>query len=272
MKTSSVRLLLNGQNLNLENTIDSLDINNGDVIEAFEELLGGGPPTKRNMFGNVKKILETLDALQDTDGTTSDSSLDMKDDIDETNRVSNTDQDWDINAKMEGSEKKEKGEQDTLWLEELQRQFQNGDLTPTNEFHKQIIFYLQLPQLSQVEMEILKKLADRLGMYSEWQREKNETFPIPHKSKKRTPKTHDACSRNLRSKKNVEVSEESIVENNQVICGEAKEKEASGHLIDFDNQDIIENVGQEDEMEMNQRGNLLERFGIISPILKQTSQ
>ena len=124
MKTSSVRLLLNGRTLNLENTIDSLDFNDGDVIEAFEELLGGGPPTKRNMFGNVEKILETLDALQNTDDTSSNSSLDMKDDINETNTVGNTDQERNIKAEMEGSEKKEKGEQDTPWLEELQRQFQ----------------------------------------------------------------------------------------------------------------------------------------------------
>ena len=109
VKTSSVRLLLLGQHLNMEQTIDTLDLKDGDVIEAFEELLGGGPPTKRNMFGNVDKILETLDALQDTDGTTSDSSLDIEEDLDETNTVGKTDQDSNLNDEKEQSEKKAKG-------------------------------------------------------------------------------------------------------------------------------------------------------------------
>ena len=258
VKVARVRLILNGQRLDDENTLDALQLNDGDVIDAFEELRGGGPPSKRNIFGNNKEILEVLDAVQDTDGTSSDSSMDM---IDE-DKIELTDTE---SKKIEESEMKDTRSQNTLWIEELRDKFQNGELKATNDFHNQIIFYLQLPKLSLVETDILKRLVDRLEMYSDWEREKNKMYPVAHKQRKRTTKTHTTSLRNLRSMKNVQTSS-----NENSKLREVQEKAASKESNEFENNEIEEyEIENELKQTSSQSKTLSEKFGILSPILKQ---
>ena len=55
LKLSSARFLHNGQRLEDHEKIESLSTGDGDVIEAFLELAGGGKPK------NVKNLVEESD-------------------------------------------------------------------------------------------------------------------------------------------------------------------------------------------------------------------
>ena len=61
LQLSSVRFLLNGQRLEDFEKIESLFIRDGDVIEAFLELVGGGKPKCVKNLVDPKDILTALD-------------------------------------------------------------------------------------------------------------------------------------------------------------------------------------------------------------------
>ena len=61
LKLSSVRLLLNGQRLKDKETIESLELSDCDVIEAFEEMSGGGKPEKPKNLVDEHEIRNALD-------------------------------------------------------------------------------------------------------------------------------------------------------------------------------------------------------------------
>ena len=73
----NVRFLLDGERIQDDDTPTSLRLVNGDVIEVYSDMRGGGPPeeSKENISGDAKKILEFLDQSFNLD----DSSISLDD-------------------------------------------------------------------------------------------------------------------------------------------------------------------------------------------------
>ena len=58
---SAARLVFEGERIHPDETPYSLGLKNGDVIEVFTKMTGGGRPEKKNIFDNHAKILDALD-------------------------------------------------------------------------------------------------------------------------------------------------------------------------------------------------------------------
>ena len=71
MKSSDIRLFYDGQRLNRSDTTDSLGLSDGDTLEVFTEMLGGGWSPKENIYGDESKILDILqnDLVGDSDSS-----------------------------------------------------------------------------------------------------------------------------------------------------------------------------------------------------------
>ena len=67
IEASTIRLFLNGERLENKQTIKELNVNGKDVIEAFREISGGGPPQKKNQTYDEHQILEALNKSSDSD-------------------------------------------------------------------------------------------------------------------------------------------------------------------------------------------------------------
>ena len=61
MKSSNVKFVIDGQRIHDDETANTLGLVNGDVIEIFTEMLGGGWPHKKNIYGDLNKIRDILD-------------------------------------------------------------------------------------------------------------------------------------------------------------------------------------------------------------------
>ena len=75
---SSVKFCIDGQRLHDNETLNSLGLANGDIIEAYMEMKGGGWP-KQNIYNNVGKIQEILDNNDQVDMSTDDELSDEGD-------------------------------------------------------------------------------------------------------------------------------------------------------------------------------------------------
>ena len=73
-----MRYFLNGERLNQGSSIRELCVESGDVIEAFKECFGGGPPTRRHLLDSVseKEILSVLE--ESSEQTVAKETLDRK--------------------------------------------------------------------------------------------------------------------------------------------------------------------------------------------------
>ena len=60
MKLSNVKFVLDGQRIHDDETANTLGLVNGDVIEIFTEMLGGGWPRKKNIYSDTNKIMDIL--------------------------------------------------------------------------------------------------------------------------------------------------------------------------------------------------------------------
>ena len=60
IEASTIRIFLNGERLENKQIIKELKLNANDVIEAFIEISGGGPPQKKNKTFDDDQILEAL--------------------------------------------------------------------------------------------------------------------------------------------------------------------------------------------------------------------
>ena len=78
MDSSDIKFLLNGQRIHDDDTANTLGLIDGDVIEIFTEMSGGGWPSKKNIYGDVGKIQDIL-------ANESDNSLDLSDDENDEN-------------------------------------------------------------------------------------------------------------------------------------------------------------------------------------------
>ena len=67
LNASEIRLLLNGERLEDNLTLHNLNLENGEVIDAFHECSGGGPPGKKMMLNSDKQILDALNDITDSD-------------------------------------------------------------------------------------------------------------------------------------------------------------------------------------------------------------
>jgi hypothetical protein len=62
-------------------------------------------------------------------------------------------------------------------VEELKNQFKIGNLSVKNPLHKQIWFYLEIPELSPTEQNALGILKEQIAIQHEWEKEKIENYP-----------------------------------------------------------------------------------------------
>ena len=83
MKLKSVRFLIDGKRITDQETTDSLNLKDGDIIEAFQEMVGGGLPKKKNIADDLDRILEELgngnDKDLDSDSSSDESNFDKMD-------------------------------------------------------------------------------------------------------------------------------------------------------------------------------------------------
>ena len=79
----NIRFLLDGERIKDDETPASLGLSNGDIIEVFFEMTGGGPPEnlKKNLSGDEQKILDILENTFDSDN--SDNSSDQEEKVED---------------------------------------------------------------------------------------------------------------------------------------------------------------------------------------------
>ena len=65
MNASEVKFFLHGQRIHDEDTANTLGLINGDVIEVFSEMTGGGWPPMKNIYGDDVKIRDILNNESD---------------------------------------------------------------------------------------------------------------------------------------------------------------------------------------------------------------
>ena len=104
MKPSEVKLFFDGQRIHDNETPDSLGFNDGDTVEVFTEMLGGGPSPKGNIYGHTDKILELLENEFQSDKFDEISS----DEESEATSESTEHKDNSRNGKIESNEEKSK--------------------------------------------------------------------------------------------------------------------------------------------------------------------
>ena len=67
LNASETRLLLNGERLDDNSSLQNLKMENGDVIDVFSECSGGGPPGKKILLNSDKQILDALNDSTDSE-------------------------------------------------------------------------------------------------------------------------------------------------------------------------------------------------------------
>ena len=371
IEASTIRLFLNGERLENNQTIRQLNLNPNDVIEAFREVSGGGPPQKKNETYNEDQIIEALNKSsdyedsedsfcgneeahipQDTnaeeiaavtapsgqeittnehfdddmmasaqapscqefnknehfddemmeqetedvnqpkdcskdeetftashckiiqeDGTIisdeteqflmNQNDMDLvKENEKKENRLTTMDTSYDsIGEDKSKLKEEENGEKEgENWLDVLRKKLNNEKNVGNTSIHKQLQFYLGLPNLTITEMKIVKSLSERLQMHSDWELEKKSLFPQKKKLPKKRKVTeitenHNRC---LRRREDNETGNENPEnpEKNKVIS---------------ENMDPISFSGHKDDCcsdTPKQRKTLFQMFGIVSPFLR----
>ena len=79
IKPSTARFLYDGERIQENNTLETLGIKDGDMIEVFTILTGGGKPHKKNISGDSSKILNLLDSVSVSENSDSTCSGDEHD-------------------------------------------------------------------------------------------------------------------------------------------------------------------------------------------------
>ena len=193
LKMSSIRLFVDGQRLEESETVANLGLQNGDIIEAFMEITGGGGPKKRGLsIDEVKKRLnKDEDKSDDAFSSSSDSDenqspphthqVQVK--ANEDGEVSKPVEDYVSKAELETPHTEpskqmytnnESQPEDFDWVDNLRKMYNEGKLSKQNNFHKKIIYYLELPKLEPMDFKILKSIMEMKEKHDEWQNEKNE--------------------------------------------------------------------------------------------------
>ena len=351
-EASTIRLFLNGERLENNQTIKELNLNANDVIEAFREISGGGPPQKKNLTYNENQIIEALNKSSDNDefedhfseneGATIQQETNVEEfakdkaancqeikkqekveegQTKEENAVVNEPKEctkdekaftpgpWkrfqedgevtsdvtehailvtnknDMNVvkvkeKMKNSleteekhqdrfveedthvQEEEKGEEeDEHWLDDLRRKLYNENIPGNTSIHKQLKFYLGLPNLTATEKNIVKSLSERLNIHSDWELERHTLFPPKRKQpkKRKQAEVTESNSRCLRRKvdiQHVKESEENSMDS-KVMSENLNPTSPPAHKDDH-----CSNTPK-------QRKTLFQMFGIVSPFSRQ---
>ena len=141
---------------------------------------------------------------------------------------------------------------DDSWLEALRLKSKSGSFQGKSSLHKQLKFYLGLPQLAKSEENIVKTLLERIEIHSDWEIELDEILPQVEK-KERKRKTKESANENMRCLRFKRDSNPNVV------------KENTGGSEDANNQDDAIYSSNTS----HQRKNLFKLFGIVSPFLRQ---
>ena len=68
------------------------------------------------------------------------------------------------------------GDSDDERKENVRSEFEKGNLDGKSNLHKQLKFYLTLPEIAKCERNIVKTLLERIRIHSEWEVEKDKNF------------------------------------------------------------------------------------------------
>ena len=209
----NIRFLLDGERIKDDETPASLGLSNGDIIEVFFEMTGGGPPEnlKKNLSGDEQKILDILENTFDSDNP--DDSLDEEEKVEDDELISSF-KDECLPAVQYNNELKKKiletspreveeildlkratqlpNEEDTIpnkelvkdnqnIVQDLRDKYENGSLLDNKELDKKIIHLLKQPNLAPVEINMLTILKERKELM-EKMNEEDKTL-VPNKKK-----------------------------------------------------------------------------------------
>ena len=191
---SMTRLLLNGERLDEKLELNMLELQDDDIIEAFSECIGGGPIPKKILLNSEKQILNALD--ESYDGSESDEGP-SEEKLEETNvKNDNLSKEKEKDAKDSGAHTEIKINEETSldkelvsleaseetrnldetnddeWMENVRTEFEKGNLKGNSSLHKQLTFYMKLPEIKRCEKNIVKTLLERIQIHSEWEAEK----------------------------------------------------------------------------------------------------
>ena len=96
IRLSCARFVYEGERIHVNDTPDSLCMRDGDVIEVFAMMTGGGRPKKGNIYGDSGKILDVLDSLpvpeDSVDSTSSDEDDEERKNSDDSNSSDENDE------------------------------------------------------------------------------------------------------------------------------------------------------------------------------------
>ena len=231
IKASSVRFYFDGERISSNATLDTLEVKNGDIIEAFKEIDGGGWARKKDILLDPAQILEALqEDVDESDSSSDDARGDEDNDIgsnthtvgmehlnnnatkekvNEESQIRLHEQDKESSADLTCEEvqtvdehgkasTKEDRSESLDWLDTLRKQYDDGILSKEKPLDNKIIFFLQLPKLCPVEMNMLKNLSERRVIHAKWESEKISS------KKRKVPKHSEKVPRNLRSKQSIE--------------------------------------------------------------------
>ena len=217
IKVSSVRFVFEGERIHEDETPESLGIKNGDIIEVFTMMTGGGRPEKKNIFGNNVKILDALDLsvsgdsddfssmdeneeelipnLQEkvslaeketklmvkfVDNVDFESSIEDKEILEVETNGSLENVSKETEALIEIQAKVDQIETDVETSEillGLRKDYEDGKLQKSNPLDMKIIHFLKQSKLAPVELNILTNLSEQRSFHKEWQNEKDQLYP-----------------------------------------------------------------------------------------------
>ena len=89
LRVSSMKFFFNGQRIQDQDTVRNLGLMDGDIIDVFNEMIGGGMPKGKDISEDPKQILDVLDTLSTSeDECSSDENNDyMKNSIKDGNQM-----------------------------------------------------------------------------------------------------------------------------------------------------------------------------------------
>ena len=220
-----LRFVIHGQRIADSDTPRSLDLSDGDLIDAFMEMKGGGIPKKKIIsMEEVKRLLENAEVnildpdlpeeseeendmgALDDEVETKESIATQKHKLHRKSQISFISEEQDA---FQGDYEENDIEQEIQagnenWITTLRLSHKEGKLNKNKDLDKQIIFYLDKPFLAPVEKHILKSLVERREKHAEWEKEikKHETklLKVPHT--KRVKKPSNPKERTLRKRVN----------------------------------------------------------------------
>ena len=141
------------------------------------------------------------------------------------------------------------------WLNDLRLKFKSGGVPGKSSLHKQLQFYLELPNLTITEQNIVKMLLKRIDIHSSWEKEKNIEYPQKEK-KGRKRKSVEPINTDFRCLRRKRGSSYQELKSNDSEQSPSKS-------------DGFKTKDDENSNTPTQRKNLFKLFGIVSPFMRQ---